>query len=80
MPRIEPIDDQRAGLLAKLAYFLARRRVRRVPSFLRIVAHSANLLAGYGAFELFLERARAVEPRLAHLAALRVASLVGCAF
>jgi hypothetical protein len=80
MSRIDGIGPARAGLLARIAYWLARRRLGRVPGPLRVYAHSNAVLQAVGGFELALERARRVEPRLLALAQLRTGALVGCPF
>lgn len=76
MTRIAPV--QRPGLLARISYWFARRRVGNVPEPLRFYAHSTPVLQAYGFFELFLERARRVDPKLKTLASIRAGSLVGC--
>ncbi len=80
MARIEGITEGKAGLLARLAYWLARRRVGKVPEPLRVYARHTWLLNGYGAFEYALERSRLVEERLKLLAQIKAATLVGCPF
>jgi hypothetical protein len=68
------------GLVRRLIYFLARRRVGRVPMPVQIHAHHGQLLIGMGSFEDALRRSRRVDGRLKALAQLRAASLVGCPF
>jgi hypothetical protein len=80
MARLNGLDGRAAGWNARFVYWLAKRKVGRVPEPVTIYAHHPNLLRGYGAFEMFLERAKKVDARLKNLASLKVAALVGCPF
>ena len=80
MAHLEPRPARGAGLLVRLAYRAARRRLGRVPTPVAIMAHHRAILAATGGFELAFERAHAVEDRLKHLVMVKVASLVGCRF
>ena len=80
MARIEGIAEDKAGLLARLVYWFARRRVGKVPEPLTVYTRHTWLLQGYGAFEFALERSRLVEERLKLLAQIKAATLIGCPF
>ena len=80
MPRVEGIPHERAGWFARVAYWFARRKLGRVPGPVRLYAHSNAVLQAVGSFELAIERARKVDPRLLALAQLRTGTLVGCPF
>ena len=80
MARVEGVPAARAGLFVRLAYWFTRRRLRTVPEPLAIMAHQPAILAGVAGYELALERARLVDPRLKTLAGLKAAALVGCPF
>ena len=80
MARVKGLEPGEAGWTARLVYWLAKRKVGRVPEPVTIYAHHPNLLRGYGAFEMFLDRAKKVDARLKNLASLKVAALVGCPF
>ena len=80
MPRIDPLPPASAGLLGRFVYWVARRRLGRVPAPLGITAYHRWVLAAYASFEGAFERARAVEPRLKELAMIKVATEVGCRF
>ena len=71
---------QGSGLFVRLAYWLARRRMGRVPAPVGVMAHHPGVLAAAAAFELSFERARDVDVRLKELAMVKAASLVGCRF
>jgi hypothetical protein len=80
MARIEGVSETRAAWLARLAYRFARRRLGKVPEPVAVTAHHAWILGGMGAYELALERARLVDPKLKALASIKAAALVGCPF
>jgi AhpD family alkylhydroperoxidase len=80
MAYIDSRSVQGSGLFVRLAYWLARRRVGRVPAPVGIMAHHRWILMAAGAFELIFERARDVDVRLEELALVKAASLVGCRF
>lgn len=80
MAFIEPRSARTAGLFVRLVYWFARRRFGRVPAPLGVMAHQPVVLAASAAFELGFERARVLDPKLALLAGLKTAMLVGCRF
>ena len=79
MARIPGVEGG-GGPMARLIFFLVRRRLGRVPRPLRIVALHPELLMGYGQMERAQERARRVPLPLKRLAQVRVAMRVGCPF
>jgi hypothetical protein len=80
MTRIEGVPRRRAGLFVRFAYWLAKRRLGKVPEPINITAHHPWIFRGYGAYEMTLERARLVDARLKTLASLKAAALIGCPF
>jgi hypothetical protein len=84
MARISGAEPGKQGLLnglfTRLVYALTKRKVGRVVMPVRIVAHHAKILWGYGQMEQSLLGSRLVEAGLKDLAQLRVATLVGCPF
>jgi AhpD family alkylhydroperoxidase len=80
MLRIQPRPVASAGLLVRLAYWFARRRMGKVPAPLGIMAHNRWVLAAVAGYELAQERAHAADPRLKDLANLKVATEIGCRF
>ena len=84
MARIEGADHSKQGLLqgtfTRIIYSLTKRKVGRVVMPVRIAAHHAKLLWGYGQMEQSLGASRLVEDGLKNLAEVRVATLVGCPF
>ncbi len=80
MTRIRVVPEDEAGLLGRFAYRFSLRRFGKVAEPLKVTAHHPRLLAGYGAFELALDRSRLVDERLKSLAETKVATTVGCEF
>jgi hypothetical protein len=78
--RIEGVDPRRAGPFVRLAYWFTRRRYGKLLQPVTVVAHHPWILSAAGAYELSLQRARRVDPRLKVLAGLKAATLVGCHF
>jgi AhpD family alkylhydroperoxidase len=66
------------GLLGRFSRWYSRRRFGRELATTEAYLHAPGLLAGYGAFEMAVERAGRVEQRLKLLAELRAAQVVGC--
>jgi hypothetical protein len=84
MARIRGAEPGKQGLLSglftRMVYALTKRKVGRVVMPVRIVAHPAKILWGYGQMEQSLLGSRLVDAGLKDLAQLRVATLVGCPF
>jgi len=80
MARIEGVSDARAGLLTRGVFSGAKRVAGQVPEPLRIMAHSKPVMWADAIFELALQRARSVPPRLKALAGIKAAALIGCVF
>jgi hypothetical protein len=80
MSRLPVLCRARPGIVARMIFWVARRKLGHVPEPLRVLGKSNALLLGVGAFELGLERSTRVAPRVKSLAELRVALLVGCPF
>lgn len=80
MARIDGVPARRAGIMQRLGFWYARRRVGKVPEPMTVKAHHPWIFRGYGAYEFALERSRHVEEKLKALASLKAAALVGCPF
>src|SRR4051812_12516252 len=72
--------NSRPGLLGRIAYWFARRRLGRVPEPFQIMAHNRWVLAAVGSFEMLAPRARLLPERDKELASVLVAMNVGCRF
>lgn len=84
MARMEGADPSKQGLFhgvfTRIIYSLTKRKLGRVVTPVKIVAHHPKLLWGYGQMEQSLLSSRLVAEPLKNLGELRVATLVGCPF
>ncbi len=81
MSRIPAVAPQDAGLLVRIAYRLARRRVGEVPEPFAVAANHRKLFFAGTMHELAVERAVHVMPKaLLQLAVYRTAWTVGCSW
>jgi AhpD family alkylhydroperoxidase len=78
MPRLQPAEPRGLDLFRRFTYFTAKRMYGRPMDPTRVVAHHPRLLFGYGMVATALDRSKAVDEHLKHLAMLRTAQLVGC--
>ena len=79
MARLEGAGQQ-PSLLARAAFFAARRRLGRVPRPLRIQALAPRVLTGSGQMEMAQGKMDRMPAPLVRLGQLRVATHVGCPF
>lgn len=80
MSRLAELRAGRPGLLGRIAYFFARRKVGHVPEPLKVLHRNPAVLAAVGGFEMAMEQAGQVPHRLKVLAQIRAAMQVGCPF
>ena len=78
MSRIPGVPEKSAPWSIRLAYRMARRRVGKVPEPVMVTAHNPWIFRALAGFELCLERARRVDPKVKALAEIKVAALIGC--
>ncbi len=78
--RLPGVQDNEGGPLVRFAYWMTRRRLRRVPGPIRLHAYHPRLLRAMAAMELGQEAAHGVPAALKTLAQVKVAMLVGCPF
>ena len=71
---------ERPSLLARVAYWMTKRKLGKVITPIRIHAHHPRLLRALAAMEMGQEAASTVPAALKMLASLRVAGRVGCPF
>jgi hypothetical protein len=76
--RIAP--PRRRGLVARVIFFLTRRKVGKVPTPMQVMAHQPPLLMGYARMELAQMKLRRVPAPLKALASIRTSTLLGCPF
>src|SRR6266849_9893750 len=84
MARITGADPSQQGLFhglfTRIIYSMVKRKLGRVVTPVKIVAHHRKLLWGYGQMEQSLLSSKLVDAALKDLGQLRVATLVGCPF
>jgi hypothetical protein len=79
--RMARIDGpMRPGMLARIAYWICKRKFGHVLGPVKIWANHPRLLRGAGAMEQAQEAARSVDPALKSLAQVLAAMRVGCPF
>lgn len=86
MARLEGVDPTKVGLLTRLAFWFARREVRKItglailPEPMRIGAHHFRLFRATASMELGQAAAKTLPDRLKTLASIRSAMAIGCPF
>ncbi len=80
MARLEGVSESSASLVTRFVYWMARRRLGKVPQSLMVVSHHSWISRGYVGFELALDKSRLVDKRLKVLAEIKVATLIGCPY
>lgn len=80
MSRIPPLEPAQAGLVARVAYWMCKRKVGKVVTPLKVMAHHPRLLRAYGGMEMGQEAARKVDEKLKMLASIKAARMIGCPF
>jgi len=79
MARIAGVETG-GSLLARIAFFLTKRKLGRVVRPVRIHALHGKLLMGYGQMEQSQDKARRVPAQLKLLGQVRIALRIGCPF
>jgi hypothetical protein len=80
MSRLSKLRGQRPGWLGRIVYFVAKRKVGRVPEPVKVLHRNPAIMMAVGCYETALERASQVPHRLKLLAEIRVAMQIGCPF
>ncbi len=80
MVRSQGVQDNEAGLLTRIIFWLAKRRLGRVPLGLRVRALDPKLLRQIVRMDLYAVSQGAIPLLLKELAQLKVAMMVGCPF
>ena len=79
--RIEPLPPNRAGLLTRAMYRVAKRRYGQVPEPLAVVAHHRKLMVNWAVHESLTEWASKTLPvSVRQLAVLWTARTIGCSW
>ena len=80
MSRIEGVPPKKATWFCRFAYFLTRRRLGRVITPIKVLAHHPRLLRAQAHMELGQEAAGTVPAQLKALVQVKVAMVIGCRF
>jgi hypothetical protein len=80
MSRINGVQDDEAGFVTRRVFGVAAKQLGAVPDPLRVMAKSGGVMWACGTFQMCLDRAKSLEPKLKELASLKAASMVGCVF
>jgi hypothetical protein len=78
--RSQGVQDNEAGLLTRIIFWLAKRRLGRVPLGMRVRARDPKLFRNVVRMDLYAVSQGTVPVRLKELAQLKVAMMVGCPF
>jgi alkylhydroperoxidase family enzyme len=78
MARISGVESP--NLLARLFYWMTKRKIGRVILPMKITAHQTRLLWGMGEMEMAQLGMHSVDAALKSLASVKVATLAGCPF
>jgi hypothetical protein len=80
MQRSEGVQDNQTGLLTRFFFWLAKRRLGKVPLAMRIRALDPKFFRHAVRLDLYSASESAVPIRLKELAQLKTALMVGCPF
>lgn len=79
--RIEPLPPQRAGLLTRAMYRIAKRRYGQVPEPFAVAAHHRKLMVAGAVHETMIDRASTTLPvSVRELAVFWTARSIGCSW
>jgi len=80
MARIDGVAEEKTGWLLRYAKRFSRKKTGKDIELTSIVGHSSWVLGGVGAFEMAMEKATRLDPRLKTLAGIKAAAMIGCPF
>jgi hypothetical protein len=80
MSRSQGVQDNEAGLLTRIIFWLAKRALGRVPRGMRVRAFDPKYLRRAARMDLYAASRGTVPVSLKELAQLKVALMVGCPF
>ncbi len=79
--RIQPVPPQRAGVLTRAMYRIAKRRYGQVPEPFTVAAHHRKLMIAGAVHETMIERAsRTLPVNVRELAVFWTARTIGCSW
>ena len=80
MVRSQGVQDNEGGLITRIIFWLAKRRLGRVPLAMRVRARDSKLFRNIVRMDLYATSPGTIPVRLKELAQLKVAMMVGCPF
>jgi len=80
MSRSQGVPDRVAGLLTRILFWLARRKIGRVPLGMRVRAFDPKFFRNCVRMDLYAASNGTVPIHLKELAQLKTALMVGCPF
>ena len=80
MSRVTPLPSGQGGLFARISMRQATRRLGVSPEPFAVTARHTPLMTANIAFELALERSKALDPTLRELVQVKAASVAGCEY
>ena len=80
MSRISLLGDGEGGFLARLAFWLSRKKIGTVPNNVRVLAHHPQILKSYARMEMGLEETKLLPSDLKMLVVVKVAKTIDCPF
>jgi hypothetical protein len=80
MLRSQGVQDNQASLLTRFIFWLAKRRIHRIPLGLRIRAFDPKFLRNAARMDMYGASKGLVSMHLKELAQLKTALMIGCPF
>ncbi len=80
MPRSQGVQDNQAGLLTRILFWFAKRKIGRVPLTMRVRALDPKFLRNAVRMDWYGASKGTVPMHLKELAQLKAALMVGCPF
>jgi hypothetical protein len=80
MVRSQGVQDKEAGFLTRIIFWLAKRRIGKIPLAMRVRALDPKLFRQNVRMDVYAASKGLVPAQLKELAQLKVALMVGCPF
>jgi len=78
MARVRGLTQENPGLLIKVVYWYARRRLGNVSESIKIGANAKRVFFGRAMSEILLDRSHLINRRLRRLAEIKAGLIIGC--
>lgn len=80
MTRIKGVEPEEAGLFTRIAYWMTKRDMGKLPEAVKITAHSKRAFRGMALMEMAQQKFDAALKDLVALVEIKVATMIGCPF